>query len=123
MLHLGDSCSGLTQGYGGKYCKGSDFESTSCFEQDCPRSYVNGKRTTYWQTGWCNDRSGRDQDYGLKVLGAKGSTEDCLHACTKRADATGCEFHSQWGCSVHTKDVGAGSGHSPFSIPMFCVFR
>ena len=55
----------------------------------------------------------------MKSLGAKDSREHCLVDCIKEAGATGCEFHPQWGCSVHTKDVAAGSGESPCQCFVF----
>merc|ERR1719153_219747 len=73
-----------------------------------------------WQAGWCNDKSGADQNSGGKSLGPKDSKEQCLVDCKKEAGATGCEFHPQWGCSVHTKDVGAGSGDSPYQCFPVC---
>jgi len=66
---------------------------------------------TGWQTGWCNDKSGVDQNSGVKSLGVKDSREQCLVDCKKEADATGCEFEQTHGkCWVHTKDVGSGDG-------------
>ena len=79
-----------------------------------------------WLTGWCNDKSGRDQNSGLKdllwgqaLMG--GSTEDCLLACKKETNATGCEFYPppKGYCVVHTKDVGTGSGDSPYQCYVF----
>ena len=34
-----------------------------------------------WQNGWCNDKSGARQNSGVRKLGAKESTEECLLAC------------------------------------------
>merc|ERR1739838_195088 len=70
---------------------------------------ISGNICAGWQTGYCNDKSGADQNSGVKYLGAKDSKEQCLVDCKKEAGATGCEFHPQQRCWVHTNDVGAGS--------------
>ena len=71
-----------------------------------------------WQTGWCNDKSGADLISSQRSLGPKGSRKECLLACKKEGYATGCEYHPDL-CSVHTGDVGAGSGNSPYQCFIF----
>merc|ERR1739844_327548 len=72
-----------------------------------------------WQDGWCNDKSGADQNSGEKSLGAKDSKEQCLLECKKEAGATGCEIKPGEACIVHTQEVGAGSGDSPYQCFVF----
>jgi len=100
--------------------KGTDVK----FEGDVDNIYVeyvsSDKGNKGWQTGWCNDMSGAAQTSGVKSLWIGAfNKEECLVDCRKHADATACELHPKWGCSVHTKYVRAGNGRSPYQCFVF----
>ena len=83
-----------------------------------------------WESGWCNDKTDKDQNSGVINLvslidsndisffknfyvfqvfpGSKTTIDKCLELCKNKEGATGCEFHPHWGCSVHTKSVSGG---------------
>merc|ERR1712142_654160 len=64
-----------------------------------------------WESGWCNDKTDKDQNSGVINLvfpGSKTTIDKCLELCKNKEGATGCEFHPHWGCSVHTNSVSGG---------------